>query len=304
MFRSSFFGPLCSPLPLQSKLWRWRVSNQYLLRVCVSVSVLATLVSSFGNFLTTFQPSNIELPSSNRIQFEYKIAKTKVALKLNSQPLTIREKITNTLNTKENLINYILGILEMKFQNVKLSYHKLSDQYLTSKRTILKFYNDNERRSSLGMGGGVGVGGGGGGAFQLPPPMSVMNATRFDHSLDELQQLNSAGSAGVGAGLPSMPSLPFMSLASQPLMNMQMSQPRLLQHQHTAAAANNNHGSHTHAIQLQTSLEMGPVVCPALCEIRTQLQELTRSVESCQSEVHPLPLNIIFSSIKSVVEIT
>jgi hypothetical protein len=41
----------------------------------------------------------------------------------------------------------------------------------------------------------------------------------------------------------------------------------------------------THAIQLQTSLEMaGPVVCPALCEIRTQLQELTRSVESCQNE--------------------
>lgn len=45
------------------------------------------------------------------------------------------------------------------------------------------------------------------------------------------------------------------------------------------------HGGHTHAIQLQTSLEMGPVVCPALCEIRSQLQELTRSVESCQNEV-------------------
>lgn len=104
---------------------------------------------------------------------------------------------------------------------------------------------------------------GGSPGFQLPPPMSVMNATRFDHSLDELQQLGS---------------LPFMSLSSQPLMNMQM-QPRLL-HQ-----ANNNHSSHTHAIQLQTSLDVGPVVCPALCEIRTQLQELTRSVESCQSEV-------------------
>ena len=51
------------------------------------------------------------------------------------------------------------------------------------------------------------------------------------------------------------------------------------------AVNHNNHSGHTHAIQLQTSLEMGPVVCPALCEIRTQLQELTRSVESCQNEV-------------------
>ncbi len=58
-----------------------------------------------------------------------------------------------------------------------------------------------------------------------------------------------------------------------------------LQQQQREAANHNNHSGHTHAIQLQTSLEMGPVVCPALCEIRTQLQELTRSVESCQSEV-------------------
>lgn len=33
----------------------------------------------------------------------------------------------------------------------------------------------------------------------------------------------------------------------------------------------------------------------ALCEIRTQLQELTKSVESCQSEVSEVRMNVCFS---------
>lgn len=68
--------------------------------------------------------------------------------------------------------------------------------------------------------------------------------------------------------------------------HQQQQQVQLQQQQQQQREGNhNNHSGHTHAIQLQTSLEMAPVVCPALCEIRTQLQELTRSVESCQNEV-------------------
>ena len=86
---------------------------------------------------------------------------------------------------------------------------------------------------------------------------------------------------------PALPVMPLMSLST----------PLIMHHPGGGEAAgfslsghqgNHNH-SHTHAIQLQTSLEMGPVVCPALCEIRTQLQELTRSVESCQNEVSRRP---------------
>lgn len=76
------------------------------------------------------------------------------------------------------------------------------------------------------------------------------------------------------------------------LAYLQQHQYQLHQHQLRGGGGGGGEDDESHsirgsggAIQLQTSLEMGPVVCPALCEIRTQLQELTRSVESCQNEV-------------------
>ena len=77
------------------------------------------------------------------------------------------------------------------------------------------------------------------------------------------------------------PQSPLPANVTSSLAHLQQQQ----QQQLREGNQHNNHSGHTHAIQLQTSLEMAPVVCPALCEIRTQLQELTRSVESCQNEV-------------------
>ena len=109
------------------------------------------------------------------------------------------------------------------------------------------------------------------GALQLEP----MNSRLCEH--------DDANAAHLGiAGLPSM--LPLMSL-STPLIMQPAQQGCGGSGGFTLANQGNHNHGHTHAIQLQTSLEMGPVVCPALCEIRTQLQELTRSVESCQNEV-------------------
>lgn len=85
--------------------------------------------------------------------------------------------------------------------------------------------------------------------------------------------MNSNSGGGSGGGTTASTS----AAAASSLAHIQQGQREVANH--------NNHSGHTHAIQLQTSLEMGPVVCPALCEIRTQLQELTRSVESCHNEV-------------------
>ncbi|XP_046641624.1 myo-inositol transporter 1-like isoform X3 [Daphnia pulicaria] len=93
---------------------------------------------------------------------------------------------------------------------------------------------------------------------------------------------------------PTAPSaMPLPASVSNSLAHLQQQHHHHQQHQQQQQQVqlqqrdgnHTNHGGHTHAIQLQTSLEMAPVVCPALCEIRTQLQELTRSVESCQNEV-------------------
>jgi len=88
---------------------------------------------------------------------------------------------------------------------------------------------------------------------------------------------------------PTAPSsMPLPASVSNSLAHLQQhhqQQQQVQLQQQQREGNHNNHGGHTHAIQLQTSLEMAPVVCPALCEIRTQLQELTRSVESCQNEV-------------------
>ena len=130
--------------------------------------------------------------------------------------------------------------------------------------------------------------------FQLPPMMGSM--PRFDPGP------SSSGSLLMNAPLgclqqPQGPHqqqqqlLPLMSFGPPFLMQPSAQPPaasvasNLAHLQQQQQREGNNHSGHTHAIQLQTSLEMAPVVCPALCEIRTQLQELTRSVESCQNEV-------------------
>ena len=128
------------------------------------------------------------------------------------------------------------------------------------------------------------------------PPVIGSSPSRFDPGGGGLLMNAPLGGGGVPPSFvpQQQQMLPLMSFGPPFLMQPQSPLPANvtsslahLQQQQQLREGNqhNNHSGHTHAIQLQTSLEMAPDVCPALCEIRTQLQELTRSVESCQNEV-------------------
>ena len=130
------------------------------------------------------------------------------------------------------------------------------------------------------------------------PPVIGSSPSRFDPGGGGLLMNAPLGGGGVPPSFvpQQQQMLPLMSFGPPFLMQPQSPLPANVtsslahlqqqqQQQLREGNQHNNHSGHTHAIQLQTSLEMAPVVCPALCEIRTQLQELTRSVESCQNEV-------------------